>query len=70
MGIPLWIGEPGYEAFNDVDSSRAVAAGLVCRSLTDTIRDTLAWDTERGGPADDAPSISATEETRLLSSTT
>jgi len=42
MGIPLWIAEPGCEAINDVDSSRAVAAGLACRPATDTIRDTLA----------------------------
>ncbi|HLI38563.1 MAG TPA: hypothetical protein VKV80_14655 [Streptosporangiaceae bacterium] len=26
MGIPLWVAEPGYEAFSNVDSSRAVAA--------------------------------------------
>ena len=49
MGIPLWVGEPGYEAFNDVDSSRAVAAGLV-PAVTETIRDTLAWDLGRGDP--------------------
>jgi 2'-hydroxyisoflavone reductase len=64
MGIPLWIGEPGYEAFNDVDSSRAVAAGLVCRSLTDTIRDTLAWDRGRGGPEKEG--FDPAEEARLL----
>jgi len=64
MGIPLWVGEPGYEAFNDVDSSRAVAAGLSCRSLTETIRDTLAWDLGRGGP--EKPGLDPAEEVRLL----
>jgi 2'-hydroxyisoflavone reductase len=64
MGIPLWIGEPGYEAFNDVDSSRAVGAGLNCRSLTETIRDTLAWDMARGGPQEDG--FDPAEEARLL----
>jgi nucleoside-diphosphate-sugar epimerase len=63
-GIPLWVGEPGYEAFNDVDSSRAVAAGLSCRSLTETIRDTLAWDLGRGGPQ--KPGLDPAEEERLL----
>ncbi len=64
MGIPLWIGEPGYEAFNDVDSSRAAAAGLVCRPITETIRDTLAWDVGRGGP--DREGLHPAEEARLL----
>jgi 2'-hydroxyisoflavone reductase len=63
-GIPLWVGEPGYEAFNDVDSSRAVGAGLSCRSLTDTIRDTLAWDLGRGGPEQEG--FEPAEEERLL----
>jgi nucleoside-diphosphate-sugar epimerase len=66
MGIPLWVGEPGYDAFNNVDSSRATAAGLECRPVTDTIRDTLAWDLARGGPAAGGEGLSATEESRLL----
>jgi 2'-hydroxyisoflavone reductase len=64
MGIPLWVGEEGYEAFNDVDSSRAVGAGLSCRSLTETIRDTLAWDLGRGGP--ERAGLDPAEEARLL----
>lgn len=66
MGVPLWIAEPGYEAINDVDSSRAVAAGLACRPVIDTIRDTLAWDAARGGPAPGDEGLSAAEEERLL----
>jgi 2'-hydroxyisoflavone reductase len=64
MGIPLWVGEPGYEAFNNVDSSHAVGAGLTCRAVTETIRDTLAWDLGRGGPEQEG--LSAAEEQRLL----
>jgi 2'-hydroxyisoflavone reductase len=67
MGIPLWIGEPGYAAFNNVDTSRAVAAGLTCRPVLDTIRDTLAWDLARGGPVPGDEGLSAEEEERLLS---
>jgi 2'-hydroxyisoflavone reductase len=63
-GIPLWVDEPGYEAFNDVDSSRAVAAGLACRPLTETIRDTLAWDRGRGGP--EREGLAPAQEARLL----
>jgi 2'-hydroxyisoflavone reductase len=64
MGIPLWVGEAGYEAFNDVDSSRAVGAGLACRAITETIRDTLAWDLGRGGP--EREGLDPAEEARLL----
>lgn len=63
---PLWIAEPGCEAINDVDGSRAVAAGLACRPVTDTIRDTLAWDAARGGAAPDDEGLPAAEEARLL----
>jgi 2'-hydroxyisoflavone reductase len=63
-GIPMWIAEPGYEAFNDVDSSPALAAGLVCRPITETIRDTLAWDIGRGGPEKEG--FDPAEEARLL----
>src|SRR5215831_18935756 len=66
MGIPLWIGEPGYDAFNNVDTSRAVAAGLTCRPVIDTIRDTLAWDLARGGPVPGDEGFSAAEEEELL----
>jgi len=63
-GIPLWYAEEGYEAFCDVDSSHAVGAGLNCRSITETIRDTLAWDRARGGP--ETWGLSPLEEARLL----
>ena len=63
-GIPMWIAEPGFEAFNDVDSSRAIAAGLGCRPITETIRDTLAWDLGRGGPGKEG--LDPAEEERLL----
>ena len=63
-GIPLWVAEAGYEAFNDVDSSRAVGAGLSCRPIIETIRDTLSWDLARGGPAEWG--LSPAEEARLL----
>ncbi len=44
--MPLWI--PGaHDAF---DCSKAYAAGLACRPIADTVRDTLAWATTR--PAD------------------
>lgn len=38
--MPLWV----PEADDAVDCSRAIAVGLTCRPLAETIRDTLAWD--------------------------
>jgi 2'-hydroxyisoflavone reductase len=66
MGVPLWLAAPGWEAANDVDVSRALAAGLRLRPLAETIRDTLAWDQARGGPAPDAEGLSVGAEERLL----
>ena len=66
MGVPLWVAEEGYEAFNDVSNERALAAGLTLRPVIDTIRDTLAWDLARGGPGEGAEGLSGAEEERLL----
>ncbi|HLI96081.1 MAG TPA: hypothetical protein VKT72_08345, partial [Candidatus Baltobacteraceae bacterium] len=42
--LPLWIPESStFGRLNNVDSSRALAAGLAIRSLHETVRDTLAW---------------------------
>ena len=45
--MPLWVPEQ-FHAFEDVDVSRAVAAGLKYRRLKDTIQDTLAWARAEG----------------------
>jgi 2'-hydroxyisoflavone reductase len=67
MGIPLWIGDPGLaRGFCDVDNARAVAAGLTLRPVAETVRDTLAWDIARGGPAPGEEGLTAAEEARLL----
>jgi 2'-hydroxyisoflavone reductase len=43
--LPYWYtDEPGFSAF---DISKALAAGLALRPLTETIADTLAWDRTR-----------------------
>lgn len=47
--LPLWRTHAGVWA---VDSSRAVAAGLHCRSLANTVRDTWAWWAADGRPVD------------------
>lgn len=40
--LPLWVPET-FHAFEDVDVSRALRAGLTFRPLGETLRDTLAW---------------------------
>jgi 2'-hydroxyisoflavone reductase len=40
--LPLWVPER-YQAFESVNVSRAVAAGLSFRPLEETLRDTLEW---------------------------
>ena len=67
MEMPLWI--PGEEAigFNSASIAKATADGLTLRPLSETVRDTLAWDATR--PADHVwkAGISAEREAELLS---
>jgi nucleoside-diphosphate-sugar epimerase len=48
--LPLWL--PGEEnaGFMQRSSRKAIDAGLELRPVADTVRDTLAWDAERGSP--------------------
>jgi 2'-hydroxyisoflavone reductase len=41
--LPLWIADPEWKDFMNKDVSRARAAGLTYRPLTETIRDALEW---------------------------
>ena len=51
VDLPLWLpaGTPGRAGFFALDPSRALAAGLHTRPLSDTIRDTHAWSAARDG---------------------
>jgi 2'-hydroxyisoflavone reductase len=46
--IPLW---RVHEGTWEVDTTLTMAAGLTCRPLAETVRDTWAWMGEGGGPA-------------------
>ena len=53
MELPLWVaetGDPAWRRFQEVDVSRAVAAGLRFRMVADTVRDTLEWALVTGDP--------------------
>ncbi|HEY1428567.1 MAG TPA: NAD-dependent epimerase/dehydratase family protein [Candidatus Tumulicola sp.] len=45
--LPLWLPLPDYAGFGTRDVSAARKAGLVTRSLQDTLTDTLAWEKTR-----------------------
>lgn len=59
MGVPMWIGETGCEAINDVDVSKALGAGLTYRPLAETLAGAVASEPVADG-------LNAAEEQRLL----
>lgn len=50
MELPLWL-EPAEAGFVQVDVSRALAAGLACRPIAETVAATLDWAREDGATA-------------------
>ncbi|MFI9149223.1 NAD-dependent epimerase/dehydratase family protein [Streptomyces sp. NPDC053367] len=55
--LPVWV-PPGtdlHEALHCADVSRAVAAGLTCRPVAETVADTWAWLRSVGGSAPQRP---------------
>jgi 2'-hydroxyisoflavone reductase len=55
MELPLWIAEsdPEWAHMQEADVSRALAAGLTFRPLSETVRDTLAWAQSKDGSNED-----------------
>lgn len=55
--LPVWVPPGGdlYEALHHADVSRALATGLVCRPVGETVADTWAWLREIGGTAPQRP---------------
>jgi len=45
--VTLWMPEAGNEGFATINVNKAIAAGLTFRPLSDTVRDTIAWDSSR-----------------------
>jgi 2'-hydroxyisoflavone reductase len=62
--LPLWLPEDGWFLMQR-DVSAAQAAGLSCRRLEETARDTEAWD--RGEPGD-RPTLTREREAEILGS--
>ncbi|WP_037669120.1 NAD-dependent epimerase/dehydratase family protein [Streptomyces griseus] len=55
--LPVWVppGTDMHDALHAADVSRAVATGLECRPVADTVADTWAWLREIGGTAPQRP---------------
>ncbi|MFE7648844.1 NAD-dependent epimerase/dehydratase family protein [Streptomyces phaeoluteigriseus] len=55
--LPVWVppGSDMHDALHSADVSRAVATGLVCRPVGETVADTWRWLQEIGGEAPQRP---------------
>lgn len=55
--LPVWVppGSDMHDALHSADVSRAVATGLVCRPVGETVADTWRWLREIGGEAPQRP---------------
>ncbi|MGW2747654.1 NAD-dependent epimerase/dehydratase family protein [Streptomyces sp. NPDC001450] len=59
--LPVWVPPGGemYDAVHRADVSRALATGLVCRPVAETVADTWRWLTGIGGTAPQRPDRTA-----------
>ncbi|MFE9447846.1 SDR family oxidoreductase [Streptomyces sp. NPDC006739] len=71
--LPVWVPPGGelYDALHRADVSRALATGLVCRPVGETVADTWSWLTGIGGTAPQRPDrppvgLAAEAEARVL----
>jgi 2'-hydroxyisoflavone reductase len=63
--MPLWIPEE-YNGIFLVNNDKAITAGLTFRPLSDTIKDTLAWDATRSSNIERRAGLKAMRERELL----
>lgn len=73
VDLPIWVPPTGdLAALHDADVSAALKAGLRCRPMVETVRDTWAWLQEEGWPEQrpdrDALGLSPVQEAALLDS--
>jgi 2'-hydroxyisoflavone reductase len=70
MELPLWVVEGGEDTVNrhfmEVCVDKAVAAGLRFRPLSETVRDTLAWDAARPPDTQRRAGLARERERQLL----
>jgi nucleoside-diphosphate-sugar epimerase len=64
--LPLWLPLPDYAGFMARSTTAAQALGLVCRPLTDTVRDTLEWELRSGPGRPRRAGLTPADESSLL----
>jgi 2'-hydroxyisoflavone reductase len=65
MELPLWLADPEWAGMQQVDVSRALAAGLRFRPVAETVRDTAEWAATRG-PHEPEAGLAPAREQELL----
>lgn len=64
--LPLWIIDPGWNAFLDRSNAAAMAAGLRLRPLEQLLAETLEWERSQGLDRERKAGLSAERERELL----
>ena len=64
--LPLWLSTPGWEGFAARSTDAAVAAGLACRPLEQTLADVLLWEESRDQAGPRQAGLATAEERRLI----
>jgi nucleoside-diphosphate-sugar epimerase len=62
--LPFWLPDPESWSLMERDNADAVAAGLACRPLEETARDTVEWDAAEPG---ERPTLTREKEAAILS---
>jgi len=68
MELPLWIptSDPMHAGFQRFNARKAFGAGLSCRPVEETVRDTLAWSSARGDAHAWKAGLAAQREAEVL----
>jgi 2'-hydroxyisoflavone reductase len=64
--LPLWIPDPAEKGFWHFNYRKAILAGLISRPLTETIHDTLVWESGRPAPRQWRAGLTPEREQQLL----
>lgn len=64
--LPLWLHSKGWEGFAARSTKAALAAGLVCRPLEQTLSDVLGWEVAQGQGRPRRAGLTPAEERQLI----